>query len=58
VASGQKVYKVRPGDTLSKISRDQLGQVNRWYEIWELNKGRIADPNLIEVGWELLLPAR
>lgn len=58
VTGGQSVYKVHPGDTLSKISRDQLGQVNRWYEIWELNKGRIADPNLIEVGWELLLPAR
>ena len=58
VAGGQSVYKVRPGDTLSRISRDQLGQVNRWYEIWELNKGRIADPNLIEVGWELLLPSR
>ena len=33
-------------------------RAERWYEIWELNKGRIADPNLIEVGWELLLPSR
>ena len=58
VASGQKVYKVVWGDTLSKIARDQLGAVKRWPEIWELNKGRIADPNLIEIGWELLLPGR
>jgi hypothetical protein len=30
--------------------------MSRWQEIWDLNKGRIADPNLIEIGWELVLP--
>ena len=58
VAAGQQVYKVRPGDTLSAIARDELGRMMRWPEIWELNKGRIADPNLIEIGWELVLPQR
>ena len=58
VASGQSVYKVRPGDTLSLIARDQLSKTGRWTEIWDLNKGRIADPNLIEIGWELVLPQR
>ena len=58
VKSGESVYKVRPGDTLSGIARDQLGKMTRWNEIWELNKGRIANPNLIEIGWELVLPAR
>lgn len=56
VAAGQEVYKVRSGDTLSKIAQTNLGKSSRWNEIWELNKGRIADPNLIEIGWELLLP--
>lgn len=56
VAAGQQVYKVKPGDTLSKIAQSQLGKVSRWQEIWELNKGRIADPNLIEIGWELVIP--
>jgi ABC-type amino acid transport substrate-binding protein len=56
VAAGQEVYKVRSGDTLSKIAQTNLGKSSRWQEIWELNKGRIADPNLIEIGWELLLP--
>jgi ABC-type amino acid transport substrate-binding protein len=56
VATGQSVYKVRPGDTLSLIAKNNLGSVGRWTEIWELNKGRIADPNLISIGWELLLP--
>ncbi len=58
VEAGQSVYKVRPGDTLSGISRDKLGNMRRWPEIWEANRNRIADPNLIDVGWELVLPAR
>lgn len=58
VAAGQSVYKVRPGDTLSGIARDHLGSMRRWPEIWEANRNRIADPNLIDIGWELLLPAR
>jgi ABC-type amino acid transport substrate-binding protein len=58
VKSGEKVYTVRPGDTLSGIARDQLGKMTRWQEIWELNKNRIANPNLIEIGWELVLPER
>lgn len=56
VQAGQSVYKVKPGDTLSKIAQVQLGKTSRWTEIWDLNKGRIADPNLIEIGWELVLP--
>ncbi|HEX2641353.1 MAG TPA: transporter substrate-binding domain-containing protein [Thermoanaerobaculia bacterium] len=56
VQAGQSVYKVKPGDTLSKIAQTNLGKMSRWQEIWELNKGRIADPNLIEIGWELVLP--
>jgi ABC-type amino acid transport substrate-binding protein len=58
VATGQKVYKVKPGDTLSGIARAELGNLRRWPEIWEANRGRIADPNLIDIGWELVLPAR
>jgi hypothetical protein len=58
VKTGESVYTVRPGDTLSGIARDRLGKTMRWPEIWELNKGRIANPNLIEIGWELVLPER
>ena len=58
VRTGEKVYVVKRGDTLSAIARDHLGKVSRWPEIWEANKGRIANPNLIEIGWELLLPQK
>jgi ABC-type amino acid transport substrate-binding protein len=56
VVSGQEVYKVKPGDMLSRIAQTHLGKASRWTEIWDLNKGRIADPNLIDIGWELVLP--
>jgi ABC-type amino acid transport substrate-binding protein len=58
VRAGQEIYVVKPGDTLSGIARDRLGRMMRWPEIWEANKGRIANPNLIEIGWELVLPER
>jgi polar amino acid transport system substrate-binding protein len=56
VAAGQEIYRVAQGDTLSMIARAHLGETSRWTEIWDLNKDRIADPNLIEIGWELVVP--
>lgn len=56
IAANQEIYRVAQGDTLSKIARSELGVTSRWREIWDLNKGRIADPNLIAIGWELVLP--
>jgi|GEM_PF-3018481 len=47
-------YTVRPGDTLSKIAREQLGDPNRYREIARLN--RLNDPNRIQVGQELAIP--
>jgi LysM repeat protein len=49
-------YAVKPGDTLSAIARDQLGDGNRWPEIFELNQNQIEDPNLIYPGQVLQLP--
>jgi polar amino acid transport system substrate-binding protein len=56
IAAGQEIYRVAQGDTLSIIARTQLGKTSRWTEIWDLNKERIPDPNLIEIGWELIVP--
>jgi ABC-type amino acid transport substrate-binding protein len=58
VKPGQVVHVVAPGDTLSGIAKRKLGAMLRWPEIWELNRNRIANPNLIEVGWELVLPEK
>jgi DNA-binding SARP family transcriptional activator len=57
-------YPVQPGDNLSHIARDWLGDADRWPEIYRLNKGRhfpavggtLTNPNLIYPGWLLILP--
>ncbi|MDQ6837457.1 MAG: LysM peptidoglycan-binding domain-containing protein [Actinomycetota bacterium] len=56
-------YVVKPGDTLSKIARDHLGEANRYPELFAENTAiaqpdgrRLTDPNLILPGWTLLLP--
>jgi nucleoid-associated protein YgaU len=55
-ASGA-TYTVRSGDSLSKIAKKQLGDGNRWQEIYALNRDVIgANPDLIKPGQKLRLP--
>jgi nucleoid-associated protein YgaU len=51
------VYTVQRGDSLAKIARERLGDERRWPELYQLNRDRISDPNLIHTGLELRLPA-
>ncbi|WP_051656423.1 LysM peptidoglycan-binding domain-containing protein [Butyrivibrio sp. AE3004] len=48
-------YIVQPGDCLVKIAIQQLGDANKWIEIYELNKDIIKNPSLIRKGQELKL---
>jgi nucleoid-associated protein YgaU len=50
-----KLYKVKRGDTLSKIAEQQLGSANRWPEIFQLNRDIITDPNRITPGQVLVI---
>lgn len=54
--AGRKTYTVKAGDTLSKIAGAQLGDVARWPEIWNLNRERVANENLIYPRLVLLMP--
>ena len=56
VRGAQNSYTVQRGDTLSIIARKQLGSPERWKDIWELNKDRIPNPDLIQAGWVLVMP--
>jgi ABC-type amino acid transport substrate-binding protein len=47
---------VQKGDTLSGIAARELGDKDRWKEIWEKNRSRFPNPHLIEVGDEVILP--
>lgn len=47
---------VARGEYLWQIARDVYGDGHRWVEIWELNRGQIANPNVLLVGQELRMP--
>ena len=52
----QRTYVVKPGDTLSGIAKSVYGDWKHWKDIYEANKDKIKNPDLIQVGWELRLP--
>jgi ABC-type amino acid transport substrate-binding protein len=54
--AGRKTYTVKAGDSLSKIAAAQLGSADRWKEIWNLNRERVANENLIYPRLVLLMP--
>jgi nucleoid-associated protein YgaU len=60
-------YTVKPGDTLSGIALKYYHNGHNWSPIYNANKsgtkradgtkGMISNPNLIRVGWKLIIPA-
>ncbi|MEO7190904.1 MAG: transporter substrate-binding domain-containing protein [Vicinamibacterales bacterium] len=54
--AGRKTYTVKAGDTLSKIAGSELKDTNRWKELWDLNRDRVANENLIYPRLVLLMP--
>jgi nucleoid-associated protein YgaU len=52
----EKSYTVVKGDSLSVIAKRLLGNASRYIEIYNLNKDKIKNPNLIYSGQVLKLP--
>lgn len=50
-------YTVVSGDSLSKISKKMYGNANRWREIFDANRDQLENPDLIQPGQELKIPA-
>jgi nucleoid-associated protein YgaU len=51
-----KSYTVKAGDTLSKIAKEHLGDANAYMRIFEANKDKLSNPDLIKPGQVLTLP--
>ena len=56
-APEEKTYTVRAGDSLSKISKQFYGDANQYMRIFEANQDQLEDPNKVQVGQELKIPA-
>ncbi len=54
--SGEKVYVVQGGDSLSKISKKFYGDAGSWKRIFEANRDVVKNPDLIQPGWKLRIP--
>lgn len=55
--AADEFYTVQPGDTLSKIAKDKLGDANAYMRIFEANRDQLSDPNKIFPGQRLKIPA-
>ena len=51
-----RTYTVVAGDSLSKIAKRELGDAGKWNAIYEANRDKIENPNLIHPGQVLTLP--
>ncbi len=56
--SGSQTYTVKPGDTLSKISKQLYGDANEYMRIFYANRSTLHDPDKIQAGQELTIPAK
>ena len=51
-----QTYTVKPGDTLGKIAKAQLGNADAYMKIFEANRDQLTDPDKIKPGQVLRLP--
>jgi nucleoid-associated protein YgaU len=53
--ASHKKYRVRPGDTLSKIAH-RLHIAGGWKALYKANRSHLSNPNVLRVGQVLTLP--
>ena len=51
-----QVYEVKPGDNLSKISKQFYGDPNEYMRIFYANRDKLSDPDRLKVGQQLTIP--
>ena len=56
-AGAGQTYTVKSGDSLSKIAKHFYGDASKWHRIYEANKDKIKNPDLIHPGQEFTIPS-
>jgi nucleoid-associated protein YgaU len=57
-AESSATYIVKPGDSLSKIAKNVLGDANAYMDIFNANKDQLKDPDKIQPGQVLKMPSK
>ena len=52
------IHTVQAGESLSKIAKIHLDDANRYMDIFNANKDKLKDPNMIHPGQQLVIPNR
>ena len=52
-----RTVTVKEGDSLSKIAKRELGDADKWHAIYDANRDKIKNPDLIHPGQVLTLPS-
>lgn len=52
-----QTYTVKSGDSLSKIAKHLYGDANSWHKIFDANRDKIKNPDLIHPGQVLTIPS-
>ena len=55
--AGEQTYTVQKGDTLSHIAQHHYGKASKWHAIFDANRDQLDNPDLIQPGQVLKLPA-
>lgn len=55
-AGGVQTYTVKSGDSLSKIAKRIYGDPDKWHRIYEANRDKIKNPDLIHPGQQFTIP--
>ena len=55
---GGRVHVVVKGETLSSLARQYYGNENTsmWKKIWQANQAQVPNPNVLNVGQQLVIP--
>lgn len=57
-SAGGETYTVKSGDNLSRISKQYYGDANEHMRIFYANRDKLNDPDKIQVGQQLTIPAK
>jgi nucleoid-associated protein YgaU len=52
------IHTVQAGESLSKIAKTHLDDAGRYMDIFNANKDKLKDPNVIHPGQQLVIPNR